>query len=314
MPERHLELTTGRMCWVPAGQFCMGSDSTLSRSCERPSHRVAVRAYYIDEKPVTNALFARFTAETGYRTTAEILNKVEIFFDNRWQFKSGVSWRSPEGPSSHVHDRSDHPVVFVTLGDAFAFCEWRAKVEKRTFRLPTEAEWEKAARGTDGRTYPWGEDDVERGGVSRATFNAGARKGTTPVDAHPQGVSPYGVWDLAGNVWEWCLDAFDERYYQKCKIGAVRVDRGGPFSLNGESVFKGGSWIFPRDALRASGRHANNIVRASPGIGFRTVCPVDDSLEIKAKTQTRRLAFQLHFFRQRLKQFRQRVDPFVGPS
>jgi len=285
--SRTLELETGTLCRVPRGPFTMGSDDPEARPGDRPAHQVLVGDYHIDRTMVTNRLFARFCAETGYRTAAERLGLGETVVDGEWRWIRGACWRHPEGADSGVDHRMDHPVVFVSAGDALAFCDWRSWVEGRRFRLPTEAEWEKAARGTDGRAYPWGDEEPDE---TRARFNAGRAEGTAPAGAFPAGASPYGVLDMAGNAWDWCLDAWDERLYQRRRLSAVRVDRGGPITLAAESVFKGGSWIFGREALRSSGRHHDDLVRPSGGIGFRTVHPLDDPVAVRAVERVRRAA------------------------
>jgi formylglycine-generating enzyme required for sulfatase activity len=258
------------MLLVPRGEFTMGTDSPEARPRERPPHRVVVDDFYMDRHLVTNSQFERFCQATGYRTTAERIGKGDIYREGAWGWVEGACWRHPLGPASNTERMGDHPVVLVTVQDALAYCAWRAKVERRWFRLPTEAEWEKAARGTDSRHYTWGNEAVDHGGVLRARFNDDQALGTAAVKDHPEGASPYGLLDMAGNAWDWCLDVFQESYYQ----GAPEVDVGGPFSMSLEGVFRGGSWIFPRDALRSSGRHTNNITRPSAGIGFRTVCPL----------------------------------------
>ncbi len=183
------------LCLVPAGTFRMGSDAG-GYANERPAHEVVLRDYWIDRYPVTNRQFAAFAAETGF---------------------AGTDWRAMAAA-----DRDDHPVLFVSWDDANAYAAWCGK------RLPTEAQWEKAARGTDGRRYPWGNHwDAERCNT--------AGRGTTPVDSHPGGVSPYGCHDLAGNVYEWIADWYDAGYYRRSPVenpmgpeaGLSRVVRGG---------------------------------------------------------------------------------------
>jgi len=290
-----LELETGGMCLVPGGEFLMGSDDSRARDCERPAHKVHVGQFYVDRTMVTNSQFSRFCDETRHRTTAERMGKGDTYVDGTWQWVEGACWRRPFGPESSVEECMDHPVVLVSVGDALAYCRWRIRVERRRFRLPTEAEWEKAARGTDGRTFPWGEEEPDAGEVQRARFNPGQPLGTAPVGAHPAGESPYGLLDMAGNAWDWCLDAFDENRYRK----RPERDNGGPLSLRPDSVFKGGSWIFPREALRSSGRHQNDLVRPSVGIGFRTVHPLQESTRVRLAGLVRRVAFGLHRIRRR---------------
>ena len=167
------------MVLVPAGEFSMGDDQDDD---EKPTHRVYLDAFYIDKYEVTNAHFQQFVQAMGHRTQAERAG------DN-------MTWRAPRGSGSSIAGLEQHPVVRVSQEDAKAYCTWAGK------RLPTEAEWEKAARGTDGRIYPWGNQfDSKRGNF------AGRTKGTVPVGSYEGGQSPYGAHDMAGNVWEWVAD------------------------------------------------------------------------------------------------------------
>ena len=156
---------------IPAGVFTMGSDKYVD---EKPIHDVYLDAYYISEFPVTVAQYRLFCVASQRNM--------------------------PDAPSWGWID--EHPMVSVTWDDATAFCEWAG------VRLPTEAEWEKAARGTDGRAYPWG-NDWDKSKCSNFTNS----KSTQPVGSYPDGASPYGVLDMAGNVWEWCSDWYSADYY-----------------------------------------------------------------------------------------------------
>ncbi len=282
-------LDTGEMQFIPGGVFWMGANDDDAEAHERPCHQVDVGAFYIDRFLVTNERFARFCDATGYRSTGERLGFGEVFKDGAWGPLRGASWRHPLGPGSTIDDKGKHPVVLVTTEDATEYCAWRSKVERREFRLPTEAEWEKAARGTDQRRYPWGNEAVDEGGTIRARYRVDVPECTAPVGAHPSGASFYGVHDMAGNAWEWCLDAFEPTYYQRAPFR----DAGGPLSLNSESTFRGGSWIFPAHALRATGRHSNNMMRPSSGIGFRTVSPLRGSIPIGLRRVMRLVARRL---------------------
>lgn len=281
-----LVLETGIMQLVVGGSFWMGSNDDDAPSCEKPCHEVEVGAFYIDRFPVTNERYAQFCSQTGYRTVAERVGFAKVFKDRQWTTLDGASWLHPLGPESSIAGMADHPVVLVTTEDAMRYCAWRSGVEGRDFRLPTEAEWEKAARGTDRRRYPWGDAVVDEGGVLRARYNDGTPQSTAPVGSYPAGVSFHGLHDMGGNTWEWCLDAHDPDYYHR----APSKDTGGPLSLSVESTFRGGSWIFPADVLRATARHANNMMRPSSGIGFRTVAPLHDSLQIRLRNALRSLA------------------------
>ena len=167
------------MALVPAGEFGMGREDGADD--ERPAHVVWLDAFYIDKTEVTNAQFKAFCDATGYLPPA-----------------------NPDWDPDYFHSKADYPVLQITYDQATAYCAWRHK------RLPTEAEWEKAARGTDARKYPWGNDwDPKRVNAWGEPY-----KYTAPVGSFPEGASPYGAVDMAGNVWEWCYDWFDPKYYQ----------------------------------------------------------------------------------------------------
>lgn len=258
------------MVLIPKGIFAMGSNDQNADDREKPCHKVLVNEFHIDRYLVTNKQFSIFCNETNYLTTAEIDGEGDTIVNNKFQWVKGADWRHPYGPNSSISQKDDHPVVLVTVKDALAYSSWRSKKEKRYFRLPTEAEWEKAAVGTDGRQYPWGNSPPSDAGIVRARYNDGSLKGTASVGSFPEGCSFYGVMDMAGNVWEWCIDAMDKQYYKK----APQCDVGGPISMSPDSVFRGGSHVFPEDALRSTDRHSNYLGRPSVGIGFRTVSPL----------------------------------------
>jgi formylglycine-generating enzyme required for sulfatase activity len=204
---------------IPAGKFLMGSDPQIDRYAkdnEQPQHLLHVPAYSIAKTPVTNAQYAAFVQATRHRPP---------------QHWAGTT-KSPQSIENH-------PVVYVSWQDAAAYCRWLAHVTKKPYRLPTEAEWEKAARGTDGRIYPWGnERDATRCNAYESDKGA-----TTPVGSYLSGASPYGVLDMAGNIWEWCATKQDKLYPygvsedewtdNYLKENAVRVLRGGAFNFSG---------------------------------------------------------------------------------
>ena len=214
------------LCFVPAGTFPMGSDSRWFAH-ERPIHPVTLADYWIDRAPVTNVQFRRFAEETG--------------------FTGGLWEQVAEG-------RESHPVVLVSWAEAQAYCDWCGK------RLPTEAEWEKAARGTDGRRYPWG----DAWDAARCNLNG---VGTTPVGAHRDGQSPYGCHDMAGNVFEWCADWYDAGYYARSPAENPKGPDTGRLR-----VVRGGSWFETPALARAAYRYRDLPEYRYGHIGFRAVC------------------------------------------
>ena len=206
----------------------MGSNHEV----ERPPHVVSVGAFEIDKFEVTNQEFERFVWETGHVTDAE---------------KAGeTSWRY------YAKDKPQHPVVKVTWNDAIAFCEWAGK------RLPSEAEWEKAARGTDARSYPWG----NQWDAAKANSKEAGNRGTTAVGSFPAGASPYGVLDMAGNVAEWTTDWF------KAYPGG---DFYSPYFGEKYRVIRGGGWFSDKILVRTTERSASGVELANDDVGFRCV-------------------------------------------
>ena len=214
------------MIAIPAGDFTMGSDV----EDERPPHTVFVDAFEVDKLEVTNQDFERFVTETGYVTDAE---------------KAGdTSWRY------YAKDKPQHPVVKVTWNDAIDYCGWAGK------RLPTEAEWEKAARGADERSYPWG----NQWDAARANAKEAGNRGTTAVGSFPAGASPYGVLDMAGNVSEWTTDWF------KAYPGG---DFYSPYFGEKYRVIRGGGWFSDQNLVRTTERSASAVELANDDVGFR---------------------------------------------
>jgi formylglycine-generating enzyme required for sulfatase activity len=275
-------LNPRRMVWIPGGRFFMGESHEQAFADAQPVHEVELDGFWIDATEVTNAQFAEFVAATGYKTTAEqkpdfdeIMEqrapdqpppakeelvpgslvftpppKIVSLADHRqwWRWVPGASWRHPEGPNSTIKGRENHPVVHVSWEDAAAYAKWAGK------RLPTEAEWEYAARGgLDRRRYVWG-DELKPGGRWQANIWQGrfpiqntredGFAGTAPVASFPS--NGYGLYDMAGNVWEWCSDWYQPNYYAQSsrknpqgpaysydplepQVRFKRVQRGGSF-------------------------------------------------------------------------------------
>jgi sulfatase modifying factor 1 len=226
------------MALIPAGVFLMGSRDQAPD--ESPVHPVAVAAFWMDRHEVTVAEFGRFVAATGYRTEAERFGWSGVFDTTRgeWTRADGSDWRRPEGPGSKAPP--EEPVTQVSWNDAAAFARWAGK------RLPTEAEWEHAARGgLAGRTYAWG-DELRPGGRVMANWWQGVfpshdtgedgYRGRAPVGRFPP--NGYGLYDVIGNVWEWCADWYDAAYYRRSPARDPRGPETGT-----ERVMRGGSWM-----------------------------------------------------------------------
>jgi formylglycine-generating enzyme required for sulfatase activity len=252
------------MCWIPGGVFTMGSEGPESRPDERPTHQVRVDSFWIDASEVTNAQFRAFVQATGYVTTAErapelaaIMSQLPVgtappskdklvagslvfaptshpvaLDDIRqwWKWTPGADWRHPEGPGSTIDGKENHPVVHVSWDDAVAYAQWSGK------RLPTEAEWEFAARGgLEGKPFVWGDEPVSesrpQANIWQGVFpyknlaNDGYER-TAPVKSFaPNG---YGLYDMAGNVWEWCSDWYSPDAYRQRAATAVIDNPRGP--------------------------------------------------------------------------------------
>ncbi len=222
------------MVLIPAGPFTMGQDGSKPKN--GPAHEVDLPAFEIDRFEVTNDEFARFAEETGYQTYAEQ--------------NSSKNWKDV------AEGKGNHPIVYVTWNDAKAYCEWAGK------RLPSEAEWEKAARGEDGRVYPWGNDFVAENG----NFYEGGIRGTTAVGSFAAGASPYGVEDLAGNIREWTADDF-----VAYPGAAADAD---PFFAQGHKVNRGGGWFDGEEGELVTTYNRNAgppDTSANDDIGFRCV-------------------------------------------
>jgi formylglycine-generating enzyme required for sulfatase activity len=244
---------------IPAGAFPMGSDGTkdkLARDVEKPQHKVRLDEFRIARVPVTVAQFAAFVQATGYRTTAEERGSAVVYTGSEWKDVKGANWSHPRGPQSDVRQKQDHPVTCVSWYDAQAFCQWAG------VRLPTEAEWEKAARGTDGRIFPWGDDAPTK---DHCNFAMNVQD-TTPVGKYPRGASPYGVLDMAGNVWEWTSSLFKSYPYDAAD-GREDSEAGGSRTL------RGGSWNDTVDGVRCAYRGRNNPDLRNDYLGFRVLSP-----------------------------------------
>ncbi|MFD4259124.1 formylglycine-generating enzyme family protein [Streptomyces sp. NPDC058534] len=284
------------MAAVPGGPFLMGGDDedAFPADGEGPVREVFVSPFHIDTTCVTNTRFAVFVKSTGYRTEAETIGWSYVFgafvpprarhavLPGRvpgapwWRAVEGACWRAPEGPGSSIGDRGNHPVVHVSWNDATAYATWAGK------RLPTEAEWEKAARGGLARArFPWGDELTPRGRHRcniwqgdfpvRNTCEDGF-VGTAPANAFaPNG---YGLHNTSGNVWEWCADRFGADWHAT-DLPETRVDPVGP--PDGKvRVLRGGSYLCHRsycNRYRVAARTSNTPDSATGHTGFRCAVP-----------------------------------------
>lgn len=283
------ESVLARMVSLPGGVFLMGANDPdgFPLDGEGPVREVRIDPFMIDRSQVTNRLFSQFVEATGYRTEAERFGWSFVFWShipkNRfaqfvedtvaaapwWCKVRGARWDAPEGPGSTVATRGDHPVVHVSWNDAEAFCGWSGQ------RLPTEAEWEYAARGgLVQKLYPWG-DKLRPDGEHRCNIWQGVfpeedtgddgYTGTCPVDAFPP--NGFGLYSITGNAWEWCSDWFDAEFHRT----ADRTNPKGP-ATGTSRVMKGGSFLCHRsycNRYRVAARTSNEPDSSSSNIGFR---------------------------------------------
>ena len=245
------------MVYVPDGSFMMGSNS--GNEDEAPVHSVYLDAFWIDQYEVTNAQFRAFINATGYQTSVEIKGTSWLFTDTGWEETTGVDWQHPYGPNTNLDGRDDHPVVHISLDDAVSYCAWAGA------SLPTEAQWEKAARGTDQRLYPWGnaEPTCALANYSECVLDS------VVVGSYPDGASPYGALDMAGNAWEWVRDIYDAGYY------SVSAEQNPTGPTSGDRyVLRGGSHGYNVEFLSTSARINYVPNDAWYSTGFRCVVPV----------------------------------------
>jgi formylglycine-generating enzyme required for sulfatase activity len=292
------------MIKIPGGEFMMGSDAKSARPDEQPVHRVKVDGFYMDATEVPNAEFRRFVGETGYVTTAEKPPRLEdimaqlppgspppppeslkpgslVFTAPKapgeywWKWVDGANWRHPQGPLSSVEGLDNHPVVQISWDDAVAYARWAGK------RLPTEAEWEFAARGgIQGKTYIWGNEDPYQGKPKANIYQGNfplkddvtdGYAGTAPVKSFS--ANPYGLYDMTGNVWEWVQDWYRHDAYAGLNKNKLTLNPQGPSeSLDPEEPYikkrsqRGGSFLCDKSycaSYRPSAR-----MKASPDTGL----------------------------------------------
>jgi formylglycine-generating enzyme required for sulfatase activity len=286
------------MVWIPGGEFLMGSEEFYPE--ERPVHRVSVDGFWMDEHLVTAPAFRRFVRETGYVSVAErpldpadypdadpaLLVPGSLVFrasrgpvdlnDNRnwWEYVPGAYWKRPAGPGTTINGRDRHPVVHVACEDVEAYARWAGK------ELPTEAEWEFAARGAlEGAVFAWGNEHFPDGKAMANSWQGefpwqnlldDGFAGTSPIGAFP--ASPYGLLDVTGNVWEWTVDPWTDSHAPSCCAPARSTSRSTePYPRR---VVKGGSHLCaPNYCLRyrPAARQGEALDTSTGHIGFRCI-------------------------------------------
>jgi formylglycine-generating enzyme len=286
--ERTATGSTEGMIRLDGGSFLMGTNSTegFAADGEGPVREVAVDPFYVDAAPVTNAQFLEFTRATGYRTDAERFGWSFVFRGhltenwsiedtvltaNWWSKVPGAMWDRPEGPDTNVEAREDYPVTHISWNDAAEFARWAGK------RLPTEAEWEFAARGgLEQKKFPWGDELVPDGrhmcNVWQGEFPIhdsaeDGYAGTSPVRAFP--ANGYGLFSASGNTWEWCTDWFHASFH----LASARRNPAGP-SVGQSRVMKGGSYLCHDsycNRYRLAARTKNTPDSSATNVGFRCV-------------------------------------------
>ena len=228
---------------IPAGEFLMGSDpkkDTYAKDRERPQHTLYLSNYFLAKTPVTNKQYAAFVRAVGY--------------------KAPEGWRDIAPPEQKL----DHPVTMVSWYDALAYCRWLKEMTGKPYRLPSEAEWEKGARGPKGSVYPWG----DRWKVGHCNSKESGLDDTTPVGAYPQGVNPYGLLDMAGNVWEWTISLWGKDLKESAFVYPYQPGNGREDLRAGgdiQRVLRGGAFYYNKVYARAGHR-----VRSYPDYSVRS--------------------------------------------
>lgn len=297
------------MVSIQGGEFMMGADNDQADKDEYPKHKVILDPFWIDQHEVTNDQFARFIESTGYVTTAErkpdweelkkqlppgtpkpdesLLVAASLVFTPQkqevdlndysqwWAWVPGANWKHPEGPGSTIDGKGNYPVIHVSWDDAMAYCKWAGK------RLPTEAEWEYASRGgLNNKIYPWGDEHINKGKAKANTWEGSFPYKNTAYDTFT-GLAPvksyapngYGLYDMAGNVWEWCQDKYRNDYYQSINSpNGVKNPQGPDDSFDPDEpytpkmVSRGGSFMC--NESYCSGYRVARRMKSSPDSGM----------------------------------------------
>ncbi|MBD0377596.1 MAG: formylglycine-generating enzyme family protein [Flavisolibacter sp.] len=319
--QYNTDSSTSGMVLIPGGAFSMGGDNEQASPDEYPKHQVTVKPFWMDATEVTNAQFAAFVQATGYITTAEQKPDWEVLkkelppgtpkppdsmlvpaslvftptdgpvnlnnYSLWWRWQKGADWKHPEGPGSSIEGKENYPVVHISWYDAQAYCKWAGK------RLPTEAEWEYAARGgLRNAVYPWGNEHVNAGKAKANSWEGEFPYWNEQKDgflrlAPVRSFAPngYGLYDMAGDVWEWCSDWYDANYYKTLQSGTAVNPMGPNKSFDPEEPYvqkrslRGGSFLCNDNYC--SGYRVSRRMKSSPDTGlehtgFRCVKDVEE--------------------------------------
>lgn len=308
---------TEGMVWIPGGTFMMGASDQEGRPDEYPQHQVQVKGFWMDATEVTNAQFRKFVEATGYITTAErkpdweelkkqlppgtpkppdsVLMPASLVFvppdrplaslqnvAQWWQWVRGANWKHPQGPGSSIEGKDDYPVVHVSWEDAAAYARWAGK------RLPTEAEWEFAARaGMTNQPYTWGSEPVDKGGHKANIWQGSFPDNNLVADGFARAApvksfapNAYGLYDMAGNVWEWTADWYNAGYYAQCANKTLNDPKGAEAPYDPQEptvpkkVVRGGSFLCHASycaSYRVSARMKTSPDTGLEHTGFRCV-------------------------------------------
>ncbi len=282
------------MAFIPAGEFRMGAvaGDSFAREDESPRHLVIVDSFWMDATEVTNKEFQQFVNATHYQTTAErtsdkgsLVFRPSVYSPHHnlswWSFVTDADWQHPLGPGSHIDTMSNYPVVHISWYDAMAYASWAGK------RLPTEAEWEYAARGgLADAVFPWGNENpesVRHANVFEGEFPNSNSAADGFVDWAPVAsfaANAYGLYDMSGNVWEWCADKYHSAYYSYCADNDIENPIGPDKSYDPERKFeeqrviRGGSFMCNKSycaGYRVSARNKTTPATSLMNVGFRCV-------------------------------------------
>ncbi len=263
---------------VDGGVFLMGSpDDEVDRKGNETQHQVKVSTFYLCKYAVNVADFKTFIDESGYQTDAEKGDGSNVLDGKKgwkWEKKTGVNWR--HGVSANERDTGEynHPVLYVSWNDAEAYCSWLSQKSGKSFRLPTEAEWEYACRAGEMKPFSTGDNltteqgnycgDLPYNNNEKGIF----RKNTVPVNSFEP--NAWGLYNMHGNVWEWCRDWYVENYYERCKENGVIENPAGP-ETGSSRVLRGGSWCSPAGRCQSANRNRNPPGGRIGNAGFRLV-------------------------------------------